>query len=149
VPFAVLREQSSTMHPRRNGLVLLGAALVSAACGGSSGGSVAAGSASTVQMAMNNYAFSPSVLNGTPGQKQTIHLTNSSGTEHNFTLEDQKVNKDVESGKDADVTITFPSSGQLVFVCEYHAGKGMKGTLVAGSGAASPAATDSGGGGSY
>ena len=108
---------------------------------------MASGSTDTVEMAMTNYAFTPAVLNGTPGSKQTIHLTNSSGTEHNFTLEDQKVDKDVESGEDADVTITFPSSGQLVFVCEYHAGKGMKGTLVAGSGAASPAAsTDTGGG---
>ncbi len=137
------------MQTRRNSLCLLGAALACAACGGSSGGgSVAAGSTDTVQMAMTNYAFSPAVLNGAPGTKQTIHLTNSSGTEHNFTLEDQKVDKDVESGKSVDVTITFPQSGQLVFVCEYHASKGMKGTLVAGSGGASPvASTDSGGGG--
>ena len=136
------------MRTRRNGLVLLAAALASAACGGSSGGSVSSGSTGTVEMAMNNYSFSPAVLNGTPGEKQTIHLTNSSGTEHNFTLEDQKINKDVESGKTADVSITFPASGQLVFTCEYHASKGMKGTLVAGSGAASPAASsDSGGGG--
>jgi plastocyanin len=140
------------MRTRRNGLVLLGVALVSAACGGSSGGggSVAAGSGGTgaVTVAMNNFAFSPAVLNGAPGQKMTIHLTNSSGTAHNFKLEAQKVDKDVESGKSADVTVTFPSSGQLTFVCEYHASSGMKGALVAGSGAASPAAsTDSGSGG--
>jgi len=134
------------MQTRRNSLFLLGAALASAACGGSSGGgSVGSGSTDTVELAMTNYAFSPAVLNGAPGTKQTIHLTNSSGTEHNFTLEDQKVDKDVEAGEDADVTITFPQSGQLVFVCSYHASKGMKGTLVAGSGAANPAAsTDSG-----
>jgi plastocyanin len=131
-------------------MVLLAAALLSAACGGSSGGgSVASGGGGgTVQMAMNNYTFAPAVLNGTPGQKQTIHLTNSSGTAHNFTLADQKINKDVATGDSADVSVTFPASGQLVFVCEYHAGKGMKGTLVAGAGAASPAAsTDSGGSG--
>src|SRR3954470_3780647 len=137
------------MSTRRSGLILLGAACLSAACGGSSGsGGVASDSTDTVEMAMNNYAFAPAVLNGTPGQKLTIHLTNSSGTEHNFTLEDQKVDKDVGSGEDADVTVTVPATGQLVFVCSYHQAKGMKGTLVAGSGAASPVASptkDSGG----
>jgi plastocyanin len=129
------------MRTRRNGLVLLAVVLLSAACGGSSGGSVAAAPNGAVDMATNNFSFSPAVLNGTPGQKVTIHLTNSSGTEHNFTLEDQKINKDLASGKTADVSVTFPTSGQLVFVCEYHASKGMKGTLVAGSGGASPAAS--------
>jgi plastocyanin len=144
------------MRTRRNGLVLLVAALASAACGGSSGGSsddgsVAAGGAGSVSMAMNNFSFSPAVLNGTPGEKQTIHLTNSSGTEHNFTLEDQKVDKDVESGATADVTVTFPASGQLVFVCSYHQSKGMTGTLSVGGAApsAAPTMSDKGGGGSY
>src|SRR4051812_40474437 len=146
-----LRGESCPMRTPRNGLLLLGVAVMTAACGGSSGGgTVSSGSTDTVEMAMNNYTFSPAVLNGTPGQKQTIHLTNASGTEHNFTLKDQKVDKDVENGEDADVTVTFPASGQLVFFCSYHASRGMKGTLVAGSGAASPAAsTSSGGGGGY
>ena len=130
------------MRMQRNG-ALVAAVLLSAACGGSNGGSVASddgadGTAQKVDVATNNYAFSPAELHGTPGQKMTIHLTNASGTEHNFTLEDQDIDQDIESGDDADVTVTFPASGQLVFVCEYHESKGMKGTLVTGSGAASP-----------
>jgi plastocyanin len=147
------------MRARRNGMVLAATALLSAACGSSSGGS--AGSAtggaqpaggggdvtgkSSLDVATTNYAFSPAVLNGTPGQKLTIHLTNSSGTAHNFTLADQKINTDLPTGKATDVTVTFPATGQLVFTCEYHASKGMKGTLVAGSGPASPAASSGGG----
>ena len=141
------------MRTQRNALVLLAVAVTSAACGGSSGGSgkVASGGDGATTVAMTNYAFSPAVLNGTPGQKLTIHLTNSSGTEHNFSVADQKIDKDVASGKDADVTVTVPASGQLTFVCSYHAAKGMTGTIVAGGGAASPAASSSsgGGGGSY
>jgi plastocyanin len=149
------------MRVRRNGMVLAVTALLSAACGSSSGGS--AGSApgggqpaggagdvtgrSSLDMVTTNFAFSPAVLNGMPGQKLTIHLTNSSGTAHNFTLADQKINTDLPTGKSADVTVTFPATGQLVFTCEYHASKGMKGTLVAGSGAASPAASSDGGSG--
>ncbi|MDT7537861.1 MAG: Cupredoxin-like domain [Actinomycetota bacterium] len=97
---------------------------------------------------MNNFVFAPAALTGSPGQKLTIHLTNSSGTEHNFTLKDQKLNTDVGSGKNADVTVTVPASGQLTFVCEYHASKGMQGTITAGSGGASPAASTGGGGSS-
>ncbi|MCU1589974.1 MAG: hypothetical protein JWP11_1230 [Frankiales bacterium] len=147
------------MHARRNALTLLVAAALSAACGSSSGGggSVANGGGSsssgdvagmsTTDMTTSNFSFSPAVLHGTPGQRLTIHLSNASGTAHNFTLEDQKINTDLPSGKTADVSITFPASGQLVFTCEYHAGKGMKGTLVSGAGAASPAASSNGGGG--
>src|SRR3954468_22750122 len=103
------RGQARCIRTRRNGLILLGVAVLSAACGGSSGGGgVSSGTTDKVEVAMNNFAFSPAVLSGAPGQKQTIHLTNSSGTEHNFTLKDQKVDKDVENGEDADVTITFP-----------------------------------------
>jgi plastocyanin len=97
-------------------------------------------------MATRNYVFVPSVLHGTPGQRLTIHLTNSSGTAHNFTLKDQKVNTDIASGVSKTVTITFPASGQLVFTCEYHAARGMAGALVAGAGAASPAPSSAGGG---
>jgi plastocyanin len=134
------------MGTRRRGIVMLAFALMSAACGASSGGGTASGGA--VNVAMTNYTFSPAVLNGAPGQKLTIHLTNSSGTEHNFTLADQKVNKDVKTGGGADVIVTVPASGQLVFVCEYHASKGMKGTVVAGTGAASPLPSTSSGSGS-
>jgi plastocyanin len=140
------------MGTRRQGMVMLVVALMSAACSASSGGVTASGGGTAgggaVNVAMNDFTFSPAVLNGAPGQKLTIHLANSSGTEHNFTLADQKVNKDVKTGEGADVVVTVPASGQLVFVCEYHASKGMKGAIVAGAGAASPMASTSSGGGS-
>jgi plastocyanin len=140
------------MRLRTSALALVLPAVLSAACGGSSGGSVASGSGGSsgpgaFEVKTTNFAFEPATLQGSPGQKATVHLTNSSGTKHNFTLEDQKIDQDIESGKDVTVSITFPASGQLTFVCEYHKARGMTGTLVVGGAAPSPAATTSSGGG--
>jgi plastocyanin len=144
------------MRVRTTALALALPAVLTAACGGSGGGVASQGGGSagsaSFDVKTTNFAFEPSTLQGTPGEKATIHLTNSSGIEHNFTLKDQKINKDLASGGDASVTVTFPSSGQLSFVCEYHEAKGMTGALVISGGAASPvtsATTSSGGAGSY
>jgi plastocyanin len=96
-------------------------------------------------MVMNLTSFSPATLSGTPGSTQKIHLTNSTAKPHTFTLADQKLDTVVPTGATGDVTVTFPASGELVFICKYHAGKGMKGTLVAGAAAASPAASKANG----
>lgn len=77
----------------------------------------------------NDYYFSPTVLKGTAGQKVTIELENEGDTEHNFTLSDQGVNQNVDPGKKVEVTVTFPSSGTLVFECAFHAALGMRGAL--------------------
>lgn len=76
-----------------------------------------------------NY-FSPTVLTGTPGQEIKLTVENHSKTvEHNFTLEDQGLNVDLEPGANETVTITFPESGVLEFHCEYHVSSGMMGAL--------------------
>ena len=77
----------------------------------------------------NEYYFDPTVLKGTAGQKVTIELENEGDTEHNFTLADQGVNQNVDPGKKVEVTVTFPSSGTLVFECAFHAALGMRGAL--------------------
>ena len=77
----------------------------------------------------NEYYFDPTVLKGTAGQQVTIELENEGNTEHNFTLADQGVNQNVDPGKKVEVTVTFPSSGTLVFECAFHAALGMRGAL--------------------
>jgi plastocyanin len=82
-----------------------------------------------VDVVMQDDAFAPSVLRGTPGQSITIDLDNTGAQEHNFSLEDQDVDTDVEPGGTATVTVTFPQSGTLGFDCEYHQAQGMTGSL--------------------
>jgi plastocyanin len=82
-------------------------------------------------MVMDLKSFSPATLSGKPGSKQAIHLTNSTAKPHTFTIAEQNINTVVKTGAVGDVTVTFPASGELVFVCTYHAKFGMTGKLVA------------------
>ena len=76
-----------------------------------------------------NY-FSPTIVEGTAGQKVTLTITNTSNSvKHNFTIESQNINKDLTPGSEVTVTVTFPQSGTLEFFCEYHRSLGMAGEL--------------------
>ena len=89
---------------------------------------------SSLDVEMDDYYFSPTVIHGTPGQKLTLNFSNHGTTEHNFTITSQGLNKDVQPKKTASVQVTLPHSGFLVFYCKYHKTLGMAGELTAGSG---------------
>jgi plastocyanin len=78
---------------------------------------------------VDDFYFAPNVIQGEAGQTVTLTLENEGDAEHNFTLEDQKIDEDIEPGDDVKVEVTFPESGSLEFHCEYHAGQGMTGSL--------------------
>ena len=97
---------------------------------------------------LDDYYFEPTVLKGTPGQKITLELENEGSIEHNFTVAAQGIDKDLEAGEDAKVTVTIPKSGALSFYCKYHKSQGMAGALVAnGSSPSSGSGSGSSGGG--
>jgi plastocyanin len=89
--------------------------------------------ASSAELELNNeenvYYFEPTILKGTAGQKMTLELSNEGSALHNFSVTDQNVDQDVPSGQKAEVTVTFPQSGTLVFFCKYHQTLGMVGAL--------------------
>ena len=81
----------------------------------------------------NNFYFNPTILKGTPGQKVTLEIKNEGSVKHNFTIEDQKIDQDLNPDQTVKVTVTFPSSGLVEFHCEYHKSLGMVGALEASS----------------
>lgn len=87
---------------------------------------------SSLNVEMDDYYFSPTIIQGKPGQKLTLNFSNHAKVEHNFTLTSEGFNKDVEGGKTASVTITLPKSGTVGFYCKYHKTLGMAGELQAG-----------------
>jgi plastocyanin len=91
---------------------------------------------SSLDVEMDDYYFSPTVIKGSPGQQLTLNFSNHGTTEHNFTITSQGLNKDVEPKKTASVKVTLPSSGTLVFYCKYHKTLGMAGELTTGTGGA-------------
>jgi plastocyanin len=90
--------------------------------------------AKNVELEMDDFYFKPTVLKGTPGQKLGIELKNEGKVEHNLTITNQQIDKDVPAGGKAKVSITFPKSGTLSFFCKYHQAQGMRGSLQAGAG---------------
>ncbi|HUK95940.1 MAG TPA: cupredoxin domain-containing protein [Gaiellaceae bacterium] len=81
------------------------------------------------EMKLDNYYFEPTVLEGKPGQSVKLELENESKTEHNLTIPSQGIDKDVEAGEDATVTVKIPKSGVVAFYCKYHQSLGMAGAL--------------------
>ena len=82
-----------------------------------------------VDLEQDDFYFEPTVLTGDAGQKITLHIENEGDSTHNFSISDQDIDEDVEPGSDADVDVTFPESGTLVFFCKFHEGQGMVGGL--------------------
>ena len=84
-----------------------------------------------VKLGMVDDKFQPTTITGKAGSTVKVELKNNGRNEHNFTIESQKVDKDVEAGEDATVTVKIPASGTVQFFCEYHKGLGMTGTVKA------------------
>jgi plastocyanin len=88
---------------------------------------------SELDLELDDFYFEPTVLTGSPGETLTLDLENEGDTEHNFSLTDQGIDQDVEAGEKAEVSVTFPDSGTLVFFCKYHQDMGMRGALTVSS----------------
>ena len=80
---------------------------------------------------LDDFYFEPTILAGKPGQKVKLELENEGNAEHNFSLQDQGIDQDVDPGGKAEVDVTFPRSGTLLFFCKYHTSSGMNGGLQA------------------
>jgi plastocyanin len=84
---------------------------------------------SKVEVELDDDYFEPTVLEGKPGERVTLELKNEGGSEHNLTIDELKIDQDVEPGDEAEVEVTFPESGTLTFYCKYHRGQGMAGAF--------------------
>jgi plastocyanin len=84
---------------------------------------------SELDLELDDFYFEPTVLTGSAGETLTLDLENEGDTEHNFSLTDQGIDQDVGAGEKAEVNVTFPDSGTLVFFCKYHQDMGMRGAL--------------------
>jgi plastocyanin len=92
-------------------------------------GALSVAGRSDTSLELDDYYFEPTLLKGKSRQKLTIELENEGENEHNFSIDSQQLDKDLEPGDKVEVEVTFPKSGQLAFYCKYHRGQGMAGGL--------------------
>jgi plastocyanin len=78
---------------------------------------------------VDNFYFNPTVFTAHAGDKLTLTLSNESQTAHTFTISEQNIDKDLAVGGKVTVTVTFPSSGTVLFFCRFHRSQGMLGGL--------------------
>jgi plastocyanin len=79
------------------------------------------------EVELDDFYFEPTVIKGSPGAQITLELSNEGTALHNFTLQDQNIDQDVQAGAKEEVTVTFPQTGFLEFFCKYHKALGMVG----------------------
>jgi plastocyanin len=84
-----------------------------------------------IEMEADSFYFEPTFLRGNPGQSLQIEVRNASSTLHNFSLDQQQIDQDIQPNGQATVEVTFPDSGVVRFYCKYHVSQGMNGELLA------------------
>jgi plastocyanin len=90
---------------------------------------------SSAEVEMDDYYFEPTVIEGKPGASVTLELKNEGSIEHNFSIDAQNIDMNVQPDSTAKVTVTIPKSGAVSFYCKFHKSMGMAGALaVSGSG---------------
>ena len=78
------------------------------------------------------FYFEPTVLRGSGGQSITLSIHNSTSSLHNFSQPLRVIDQEIPPGQTVQVTVMLLASGDLVFFCKYHRGRGMLGVLEAG-----------------
>jgi plastocyanin len=80
-------------------------------------------------MEADDYYFGPTFIKGPPGAKITVQLANDGKATHTFTIDDQKIDQKLAPAAKANVSVTLPASGVLVYYCQFHQNQGMQGAL--------------------
>ena len=127
-------------------LLVFAVGLVGAACGGGGEEETTNPPSGTeaIKMKVDDYFFEPKKLSLEAGKRATIELQNEGEEEHTFTIDELRVNKDLQAGEKGTVSFTPDRGGSFVFYCQFHSTtNGMEGSLsVAGSqGGAAPGGT--------
>jgi hypothetical protein len=65
--------------------------------------------------------FSPTVIIGSPGERLTIDITNTTPAAHTFTIASLHIDVLIGVGEKKSVTVTLPSKDNLIFYCRFHA----------------------------
>ncbi len=87
----------------------------------------------SLEVELDDFYFSPTLIQGDASQKITLTLTNESSTLHNFSVQafNETIDQDVKPGETKEVQVQFGNvlDAIAVFECKYHASQGMRGAL--------------------
>ena len=113
---------------KRWAAALLATVALMAACGGNDGGSAEAaedGGTSTVTATDNE--FEPTSMTAAAGT--TLEVTNDGEAPHNFSVEGEDIDVDIEPGSSQEVMLEGLEAGSYQVLCKFHEDAGMTATL--------------------
>jgi plastocyanin len=82
-----------------------------------------------IEFELDDFYFEPTVLRGDAGQSLTLEAFNEGDEAHTFTSDELGVDQELGPGDETSIDITFPESGQVVFICRFHDAQGMRGAI--------------------
>ena len=77
----------------------------------------------------DGFYFKPTVLTGSANQSIKLEIKNEGTALHNFSIDSENVNVNIDPGSSQEVTVTFPATGTVEFYCSFHRTLGMAGEL--------------------
>lgn len=83
-----------------------------------------------ISLEARDFEFSPASVSAPAGETVTVEVENTGQAPHTFTASAVDVDEQVAPGGSAEVTFTMPD-GNVEFVCRFHEGQGMTGTVEA------------------
>lgn len=115
-----------------------------------------AGTATEVEVELDDFYFGPTYVKTQPGTTLALKLKNEGEVPHTMTVEGLGADVTVQPGAEGEASVTLPSSGAVRFFCRFHQGQGMQGAFyfnagdtVAPGGSAPAGSTGDGGDGAY
>jgi plastocyanin len=99
-----------------------------AACGGNDGGSAqAAEDGGTTTVTATDNEFDPTSMTAAAGA--TLEVANDGEAPHNFSIEGEDIDVDVEPGSTQEVMLDGLDAGSYQVFCKFHEDAGMTATL--------------------
>ena len=99
------------------------------------------GSATKIELELDDLYFAPTFIKAAPGATVEISLKNEGKVKHTFTIDETSTNVELDAGQKSSVKVTLPASGALAFYCSFHRGSGMQGAFSVSGAAASSGVT--------
>ncbi|WP_342430995.1 cupredoxin domain-containing protein [Neobacillus sp. FSL H8-0543] len=84
----------------------------------------------TIEVEIKDDYFNPKVITIPNGTTTTLILKNKGKREHTFTVEELRIDVEIQSGKEKTITINPEKPGTYSLICRYHFQEGMTGKVI-------------------
>lgn len=86
--------------------------------------------ANAIEIEMNDDYFNPKDITIPNGNTTTFILKNKGKKEHTFTVEELRIDAEVQPGKEKTITVKPTKAGTYELICRYHVQEGMVGKVI-------------------